>query len=57
MIYFIQGELTEVNKDYIIIKNNGIGFIVYIPNSVHNNLPLIGEYIFLYTYLHVKENV
>ena len=56
MIYFIQGELTEVNKDYIIIKNNGIGFIVYIPNSVHNNLHLIGEYIFLYTYLHVKEN-
>jgi len=56
MIYFIQGELTEVNKDYIIIKNNGIGFIVYIPNSAHNNLPLIGEYIFLYTYFHVKEN-
>ena len=32
MYGYIRGEIKEINSNYIIIENNGIGYQVYVPN-------------------------
>lgn len=56
MISFVQGELTEIFENIVVVDNNGMGFNVEVPMSVISSLPSIGSKIKLYTYLSVRED-
>ncbi|MEG1742534.1 MAG: Holliday junction branch migration protein RuvA, partial [Acetivibrio sp.] len=53
---YIKGELADINKDGIVIENNGMGYEISVPQSVMNELPLVGGDIKVYTYLYVRED-
>lgn len=57
MISFVRGELAEVYENSVVIDCNGMGYEVYVPLTVHGNLPRIGQMVKLYTYLQVKEDM
>jgi len=56
MLAFIKGTLVGVNKDSIVIENNGIGFNVFVPGVAFSSLPHIGQDVMVHTYFHVKED-
>ena len=56
MISYIKGELIEVLEDRIIIECQGIGYNIFVPMSVLDNLPMIGENIKMHTYMHIRED-
>ena len=52
MYGYIKGTITEIDSNYVVIDNNGIGYLVYVPNPY--SYVLNKEYtIFIYT--HVRE--
>jgi Holliday junction DNA helicase RuvA len=57
VISFIRGELVEIFENTVIIDCNGMGYEVYVPQTVYENLPRIGQLVKLYTYLQVKEDL
>jgi Holliday junction DNA helicase RuvA len=56
MLAFIQGELAEVRENYVVVDNNGMGYEIFIPHTVHSYLPAIGDKVKLHTYLQVRED-
>jgi len=52
MYGYIKGNITEINSGYVVIENNGIGYMIYVPNPYAYQLNK--EYI-IYTYTHVRE--
>lgn len=56
MLAYIKGKLVSRSSDSIIVENNGIGFNVFVPMSVLDALPHVGENITIYTYFLVKED-
>ncbi len=56
MIASIRGTLTTVGADYVVVETGGIGYHVVVPNSVLPALGVSGSEVFLYTYLHVRED-
>ena len=57
MIGFVRGVLDSVFEDRVLVDNNGVGYEIFVPGSVIDSLPHMGEEIKLYTYLHVREDV
>ena len=57
MIGFIKGLLDSVLDDRIYVDNQGVGFEIFIPGSVHTQLPPVGEPLKIYTYMHVREEI
>lgn len=56
MVSYIQGELTEILEDVIVLETNGIGYNIRVPASVLSQIPSVGERMKIYTYLYVKED-
>ena len=56
MISYIKGELAEILPDVIVVEANGIGYNIYVPGSVHGELPSVGSEVKIYTYMNVKED-
>lgn len=56
MIRFIQGIFEGASEGEVIIRNNGIGYAVYVPASFLEQQPAYGEEIKLYTYFSVRED-
>lgn len=56
MLAFIKGRLIETGTDYVVLDNQGIGYLIYTPLSVLENLPPIGQNIKMYTYMYVRED-
>lgn len=56
MISFIKGEVVKKGLDYIILENNNIGYHL---NTSFNTLKMLneGERSFIYTYLHIREDI
>ena len=52
MYEYIKGKITEIENNYVVIDNNGIGYIVYVANPYTYD---IGEYK-IYTYHYVRED-
>ncbi|HAK58399.1 MAG TPA: Holliday junction branch migration protein RuvA [Lachnospiraceae bacterium] len=57
MIGYIKGLLDSKGEDRVWVENSGIGFEIFVPGSVMDELPHTGEEIKLYTYLHVREDI
>ena len=56
MISYVKGRIEEKNEDSIVIDNNGIGYEIFVPITVMEKLPTLGQEIKIYTYFHVKED-
>ena len=56
MYAFIRGRLEEVDNSCVCLNCNGVGYEIFIPESVEAKLPPIGEELTLYTYLSVRED-
>ena len=56
MIAFVRGILNARTENSVIVDAGGLGFEIYIPLSVQERLPAIGDEVTLYTYMNVKED-
>jgi Holliday junction DNA helicase RuvA len=52
MYGYIKGKIVEIDSNYVIIDNNGIGYMIYVPNPYSYQLNM--EYT-IYTYTYVRE--
>lgn len=52
MYEYIKGKITAVESNYVVIENNGIGYIVYVANPYSYNFD---EYT-IYVYHYVRED-
>lgn len=57
MYSYIKGTLEEIKKDMAVVENHDIGYNISIPSRVIADLPPIGSYVRIYTYLHVREDI
>ncbi len=57
MIAFIKGTVAAAAADHVIIENQGIGYSVFVPATVIEQIPPVGESVKLYTYMHVREDL
>lgn len=56
MIAFIKGTVAGIGKEQVILDNQGIGYGIYVPQTVLEQIPQNGEEVKLYTYMHVRED-
>lgn len=56
MIAHVSGILEFKSNNFVIIDNSGIGYKIYIPQSVYTSLPSIGNKVKVLTYTHFKED-
>ena len=53
MYAYIKGIISEIDSNYIVIDNNGIGYLIYVANPYYYKE---GEAYTVYTYNHVRED-
>ena len=53
MYGYIRGSIKEIESNYVILDNNGIGYLIYTPNPYSFN---INEEYTIYIYQNVKED-
>ena len=53
MYGYIKGIIVDIESNYVVIDNNGIGYIVYVANPY--SYQLNEEYV-IYTYTHIRED-
>ena len=56
MISYVKGSLTEKFEDSVIVEAGGIGYRIFVPTSVLEHLPKMGETVKIYTYFSVRED-
>lgn len=56
MISYVKGPLAERFENGVVIETGGVGLEIYVPLTVLEGLPGIGEEIKLYTYFQVRED-
>lgn len=56
MYEYIKGKFIGINKDYIVIDNNGIGYKIFTSGSTMADMPKIGEEVFVYLNQIVRED-
>ncbi|MBU5454315.1 Holliday junction branch migration protein RuvA [Caproiciproducens sp. MSJ-32] len=56
MYEYICGKYKGINKDYIIVENNGIGYKIYTSGATMSSMPKIDEDIMLYLEQIVRED-
>lgn len=56
MISYIRGELAEILTNVIVVETAGIGYNIFVPGSVLDELPSVGSKVKIYTYMNVKED-
>ena len=53
MYGYISGTIKEISSSYVIIDNNGIGYLIYVPNPYGY---LVDKEYTIYTYTNVRED-
>jgi Holliday junction DNA helicase RuvA len=56
MLEHIKGKLCHVESTKVVVDVQGVGYRIAIPLSLHSNLPQIGENVFLYVTLVIRED-
>jgi Holliday junction DNA helicase RuvA len=56
VIASLQGVLATKGKDSVVVRVGGVGFRVFVPQSLLDQAPALGQELTLHTYLHVREN-
>ena len=57
MITFLRGNIVEKHPTRVVLDVGGVGYEVMIPLSSYDRLPLIGEFCYILTVDHVREDV
>ncbi|QGG46686.1 Holliday junction branch migration protein RuvA [Heliorestis convoluta] len=55
MISFLRGLLVGVGEDAIVLDVSGVGYHVFVPSTVLEQLPRVGETMKIHTYFHHRE--
>jgi len=56
MYEYIKGKYIGINKDYIIVENNGIGYKIFTSGATMSSIPKAGEEMMLYIEQIVRED-
>lgn len=56
MIASLSGELASAGQDHVVVKVGGVGFRLFVPQTLLEGLPGAGKEVTLFTHLHVREN-
>ena len=56
MYEYIKGKYVGINKDYIILENNGIGYKIFTSGATMSSIPKAGDEIMLYLEQIVRED-
>ena len=56
MYSYIKGQITEVMPTHITVDNNGIGYMIKVPNPYLYENKLFQEQLIVYTYQNVRED-
>lgn len=56
MIATLSGKLIIKEQNYIVVECGGVGFKCYVTRQTHTTAGNIGDNVFLYTYLSVRED-
>lgn len=56
MYEYIKGKYVGINKDYLIVENNGIGYKIFTSGATMSSIPKAGEEIMLYLEQIVRED-
>ncbi|MGL5615475.1 MAG: Holliday junction branch migration protein RuvA [Sarcina sp.] len=56
MYEYIKGEFIGINKDYVILENNNIGFKIFTSGNTMAEMPSVGEEVTLYIEQIVRED-
>lgn len=56
MYEYIKGKYIGINKDYVIVENNGIGYKIFTSGATMSSMPKNGEEIMLYLEQIVRED-
>lgn len=57
MYAYIKGLFAEAGNQHVVLEANGIGYLLYVPNTVISGLPQQGDVIKLFTYMHLREDI
>jgi Holliday junction DNA helicase RuvA len=55
MIYFLSGKIFKKSENFLVVKNNDIGFKIFVHKKIINSLE-VGQSAFLFIYFYFKEN-
>ena len=53
MYGYIRGKVTLIDSSYVIVENNDIGYVIYVPNPYSYKL---NDIYMVYTYTHIRED-
>ena len=56
MYAYIKGELTEKRENEIVVENHGVGYLIQVPMTVTQALPVLHTEVKIYTYTYVRED-
>ncbi|MAF12482.1 Holliday junction branch migration protein RuvA [Candidatus Poribacteria bacterium] len=56
MIAYVSGTLEETEEDAVVIDVQGVGYEVFVPQRVLNELPPVGGSVKLYTHDNIRED-
>ncbi len=56
MIAFIEGVIADITENTVVLDCYGVGYELFVPQSVYRSLPPVGEKKKLYTFLQMKED-
>lgn len=56
MIGFLRGQVAFLGEDEIIVDVGGVGYRAFVPHSTRARLPEVGQEVFLWTFLQVRED-
>jgi Holliday junction DNA helicase RuvA len=56
MIASLNGKIESLNSDSAIVNVGGVGFRVYMPTSALSNIGKAGDFVKVFTHMHVRED-
>ena len=56
MYEYIKGKYMGINKEYVIIENNGIGYKIFTSGATMTEMPKVSEEVMLYLEQIVRED-
>ena len=56
MYEYIKGKYIGINKDYIVVENNGLGYKIFTSGATMSSMPKSGEEVMLYLEQIVRED-
>lgn len=56
MIASLAGKIAAVGQGFVVVNVGGVGFRVFVPQTVLDRLGGVGQDVTLFTHLHVREN-